>query len=181
MTSLLCEHRARALPGGEPIFSKAIALDYRDGPSWGAVQCASCTAAYRFDLLAIDVDGSYDRAAWDRGEELRVFGLAILPTGGFERVVNLLSSVEHPRWPIWAPTMTGTAAELPALVETEVVPLLEAAGSTRLVVATQGLLAPIRVSRAIDGRVNDRKWSDRDWFSLVGLSAQQPATLHESP
>jgi len=38
-----------------------------------------CSAAYTFEMLALDGDGKYDSQAWDRGEEMRIFSLAALP------------------------------------------------------------------------------------------------------
>ena len=167
MSLSLCNQTASSLLGGSPPFDRVIALDYNDGPTAGAVRCASGTGSYRFDLLAIDVDGAYDQEAWDRGEELRVYGLAPLPPGSFERIVGILTGIEPPRWPVWAPGTTTTAA-LDDRIEQEVILLLEAAGPPTLVAAGPGLLAPFRAAREI-GSAGIGQPLDRDWLAYLGL------------
>ena len=173
MAFSICNQTVTALLGDSPPFGKVIALGYHDGPTLGAVQCAGGTDAYRFELLAIDVDGVYDGAAWDRGEELRVYGLAPLPLGSFERIVRILSAIEQPRWPVWAPGMATSAAGLDRLVEREVRPLLDAAGRPTLAVAGPGLLLPVRAARALEPGETDQP-PQRDWFAFLGFDAPRP-------
>src|SRR5262245_37097605 len=88
-----------------PLLGRVISLAYEDGPTSGAAESADSSTSYRFELLAIDVDGVYDHDAWDRGEELRVYSLTKLAEGSFGRIVAVLSQFEQPTWPVWVPGM----------------------------------------------------------------------------
>ena len=175
MVSTLC-HRTIAVGEASP-FGKIIALTYDDGPTGGAVACRSCALAYRFERLHTDVDGVYDRAAWDIGEELHVFGLAPLPANAFDRIVTRLSEVEPPRWPVWTPGMPSTSDDLERIVERGVVPLLEEAGPWQVIVAGAGLQRPFVAVRHTD---RAHVPADGEWFAWLGLAPQSEPTLVES-
>jgi len=64
---------------------------YNDGPTRGALQCRLTSDTYRFELLARDSNGTYDSAAWDRGQEIRIFDLTPLPLKQFKQLNRLLS------------------------------------------------------------------------------------------
>lgn len=163
---LVCQRGGPPDPNGASPFAKVIALDFADGPMAGVVQCASCPVAYRFETLAIDIDGAVDRAAWDRGEEIRVFGLATLAAGTFERIVGVLSPLGQPTWPIWAPGMG--APSIPTSIDREVALLLNAAGPPTVVVSAPGLLAPLLAARPAP---LGPAFAHRDWMSFLGLVA----------
>jgi len=154
-------------------FAKVIALDFTDGPTAGVVQCASCPLAYRFETLAIDIDGTVDRAAWDRGEEIRVFGLAPLSAGTFERIVDVLSPLGQPTWPIWAPGAGASPSSILTSIDREVALLLNAAGPPTVAVGASGLLAPLLVARPSP---RGQKFAPRDWLSFLGLVAGRSIT-----
>lgn len=172
----MCERIGAPSPLEDLPFAKVVALDFADVLTAGVVRCASCPIAYRFETLAIDVDGAIDRAAWDRGEELRVFGLAQLPAGTFERIVDLLSPLGKPTWPIWAPGTGGHSPSIPAAIDRELTLLLNVAGPPTLVVAASGLLARPRVTLPAPAGSD---WLRRDWGWFLGLvvgkSDKQPA------
>ena len=174
MALSICNQTISSLLTDSPPFKKVIALDYHDGPTSGAVQCAGGTAAYRFELLAIDVDGVYDGAAWDRGEELRVYGLAPLSSGSFEHIVRILAELEEPRWPIWAPGMKA-AADRDGRIERKVLPLLDAEGRHTLVVAGASPLGPFRAARELGSAELDKS-RDADWFAILGFGTPPPVT-----
>src|SRR5687768_1561221 len=145
MTSRLC---AKQFPndggmGTASPLSKMVALGFDDGPTEGIVCCENCSSAYRFETLAIDFDGRYDHPSWDRGEELRVFALTSLPPETFDRIVDWLSSIESPRWPVWAPGVGSPSSELARVIEAEVVPALAGSSGPRLLIAAANLLATI--------------------------------------
>jgi hypothetical protein len=145
------------------LFSKIIAFGYEDGPTNGVVQSADGATAYRFELLATDIDGAYDYEAWDRGEELRVYSLTMLLAGTFERIVGILSLIEKPNWPIWTPGMVHRSPTFDALFMREVDPLLHVTVGRRFVVIVHSLLAPPVEIHQLHGQ----KGPD-NWFTLLG-------------
>jgi hypothetical protein len=155
-------------------FARAIVLGYEDGPSTGAVQRADGSAAYRFELIATDVDGLHDRDAWDRGEELRIFALSPLPHGSFEHIVSLLSAVESPHWPVWVPGARFSSRALDRIVQDQVVPILEIAGDPQLVMAAPGLLASPVAGRELSN--GSGKPQQQDWFAYLGLEPSPVST-----
>jgi hypothetical protein len=168
MTSLLCGRNPTDQVGAASPFAKIVAFGYEDGPSIGIVRCVDCSEAYRFEMLATDVDGLYDQAAWDRGEELRIFALVPLSEGAFDRIVTLLSSVEEPIWPVWLPGVSRRSPELDRHIEADVSEILGTAGHPRLIVATADLLKPfvaIRDYPAEDGQ------APLDWFAVLGFAS----------
>ena len=172
MSSRLCGIR---VPGGLATtspFSKIIAFGYDDGPTSGIVRCTGCAEAYRFDVLASDVDGIYDFAAWDRGEELRIFSLSRLSEGAFERAVDVLSTAEAPRWPVWVPGVYPHLPTLDRLVDTDIASILAGADRPCLIVAAAGLLQPMV---AIRDHPAGGRLSDSDWFALLGFTADDRA------
>jgi hypothetical protein len=133
---------------GESLFAKLVALGYEDGPTGGAIQSTDGRGDYRFELVAIDVDGIHDYDAWDRGEELRAFALTELPSGSFERIVAVLSSAEEPTWPVWVPGVRNSSPVADELVAREVAQILLSAQGQRFVVVTTDLLGqPITAYR----------------------------------
>lgn len=168
MTSQLCGIKVTGEFAANSPFSDVVAFGYDDGPTTGIVRCAGCADAYRFDVLAIDVDGIYDNASWDRGEELRIYSLSPLPAGTFDDIVALLSTVEPPRWPLWIPGIRAPSPDLDRLVETNVNPILAVANRPRLLVAAGGLLQPIVAIRDDPGNYER---TEADWFALLGFTA----------
>jgi hypothetical protein len=154
-----------------PLFAKVIAVGYEDGPTAGAVQSIDGTTAYRFKLLATDIDGVYDLDAWDRGEELHVFSLTMLPSGSFERIVAALSQIEEPTWPVWVPGMRHPSHAIDELMAREVEPLLDEAVGESYVVATASLIGP---PSAVDHLVDLEQ--PQDWFARLGLGPASVAS-----
>ena len=147
-------------------FPHVIAFGYDDGPTIGAVACAAETEHYRFELLAIDIDGHHDHQAWDRGEEVRVFGLAHLPEAAYKQIVRLLENVEPPRWPVWVPGTGGAAApDHPAIDRAESL-LQSAAAPTQIIVAGPSLTTPFVAARELDHGPMDTT-APQDWFTFL--------------
>jgi hypothetical protein len=74
---------------GSP-FAKCIVVDYYDGATDGICSCAICKSSFRFRVIA-----------WDEGQNIRVFAFYRAKTGVFERVEELLSNNQQPRYPEW--------------------------------------------------------------------------------
>src|SRR5262245_36096829 len=143
MTPLLCGQPLDALVGGPSPFAKVIALDYDDGPTSGLVRCREDAESYRFEQVAVDIDGRVDHESWDRGEELRIFTLAPLPSEEFDRIVARLAAIEPPVWPIWWPGARDHTPEQDRLLKEDLEPHRVKSKRPVLVVAMSGLLAPI--------------------------------------
>jgi hypothetical protein len=168
MNSRLC---GQAIAGGRATgspFSKIVGFGYDDGPTTGVVRCAGCSDAYRFDVLAIDVDGIYDIGSWDQGEELRIYALSPLPDGAFDQIVALLSTAEPPRWPIWVPSVVPNSPAFDRLIEKDYQPILTDPDPRLLVAAAGGLLQPIV---AVGNHPYDDGRTASDWFALLGFAA----------
>ena len=170
MTSKLCGKALLGRRGARSPFAKLVAFDYDDGAVSGIVCCEGCANAYQFDELARDVDGLHDRAAWDRGEELRAYSLAPLPADAFDRTVKLISSAEAPNWPVWVPGIRQSSPHLASLIENEVAAILASSEPPTLLVATAGLLQPIVAVRDYPATAGQ---APVDWFALLGFAADQ--------
>jgi hypothetical protein len=100
---------------------------------------------------------------------LRIFQLAPLPFGSFERIVLVLSAAEEPNWPVWVPGIKRPADELNQIMSERIDPILVEADSPRLVSATTGLRAePLACREVADRNVKVQS----DWFSYLGLDPQ---------
>ena len=122
--------------------------------------------ADRFELLATDVDGRLDPAAWDRGEELRVYALAPIPPDAFERIVDALTTAGQPRWPVWLIGDPDGREGIPSIWQEDVDAALIHAWHPELVIASPGLLQPVAAAK---------EWPSlgavemRNWFAYLGL------------
>lgn len=152
-------------PSRRSPFEKIIAFDYEDGPTAGLVHDDDRPATYRFDVLAIDVDGVHNHELWDRGEEVRIFKLAQLPSGVFDRFLELLTAVESPRWPIWVPGLCSSSEAVQDLIAREIDLLLETTRADQIVAASS-LLSPILASATLPP---EAKLNEVDWFAFLGL------------
>jgi hypothetical protein len=102
MTSnLLCCQELVGITNIPTPFGKVIVLDYHDGPTLGLAQCAECSRAYKFNLVATDEDGKFNRDLWDAGTELRIFALAEVALQDFQQCIELISGFQTPIWPLW--------------------------------------------------------------------------------
>ena len=155
----LCEKDIESLVGGDSPFGQVIFIGYDDGPTSGAVKCATSSKAYRFEMLTRDIDGRYDWQAWDHGEEIRIFILAPLPTLVFEQFANALSQEESRR----------RVAE-DEIYFSQVYSILDKADPPELVVATYGISTSILTARQISPGEFD---SVHDWFSFLGLTVSK--------
>src|SRR5262245_40100323 len=126
--------------------TKVLALGYYDGPTNGVLQCGEGGPVYKFDLL----DGPYstEDGLWD----LRVFGLAPLPPGSLEQLVEGYKRHWAPRWPVWVPIwhFSDPAEEQRMSRLTDQV--LQQAGATQWVLATFDLMREIRAARTVNAR-----------------------------
>jgi hypothetical protein len=130
-------------------FQKVLALGYYDGPTEGLLQCVS-GSVYRFHLLA-----------WDEAtQDLRVFGLAALPSAAFTQLVALYAPTQPPRWPTWVPSWQEGFAE-----PTEAI--LAQAGPVEWVLAVEDLYGPILSARAV---LPEEVAGITDWGAFLGVA-----------
>ena len=95
-----CEHLPKTSPVRSP-FSKIISMSFYDGTTSGIAQCSRCLRSYKYDLVA-----------WDSGQDLRVYSLAVLPARSFDVLVKALSATTSPTWPVWfAPVPSDREAQ----------------------------------------------------------------------
>ncbi|MFZ0395377.1 MAG: hypothetical protein WCF17_20855 [Terracidiphilus sp.] len=72
------------------LFDRILTIDWYDGFTSGAVNCAAESSAFRFDLIA-----------WGPGQSRRIFAFSRIETSAFENVVQLWSLLEPPQSPVW--------------------------------------------------------------------------------
>jgi hypothetical protein len=150
-------------------FSKIIALDFYDGPTAGVLQCETCQAEYKFDMLD-----------WNEEHDLRVMRLSLLPPGSLELcVAALVADGTSPRWPVWVPTR-ATATELQTIADNTIQSILAKAQPAELIIAWSGYGDRILAARRVPGQELEKAkdWfsrqdseSGRDWFVELQLTA----------
>jgi hypothetical protein len=163
-----CCQQLSSLPGGRSPFTRIIALGFYDGPTAGILQCASCGAVYRFDMLD-----------WDDNQEVRVFRLASLPPGSLDEAIRAFDKAGPPSWPVWVPVRAAfPSEEIAQQADATIQRILERAEPARYVVAWSGYGETILAAREVPpGELAgvpgwfsaDDHASARDWFALLGL------------
>jgi len=136
-------------------FSRIIAFDYYDGPTSGVIQCKQCLDAYKFEMLA-----------WDEGQDVRVFSLALLPSHTFTRLMKALAPLGSPSWPVWVPVWEYQTDSLREAVEQEVQYLLNEADSPQYVIAAQDLLNTLLRFKEIS---QENYPIGQNWFDLLHI------------
>ncbi len=149
-------------------FAKIIALGYYDGPTSGLLQCPTCAAAYRFDMLD-----------WDDDHAVRIFRLALLPPDAWERAIAAIAPCENPRWPVWVPwARSSPSPDVRNQVEREIKEILEQARPPEIIAAWtnygENFLAARQIpSEELEGVPDwfsrDELGSLPDWFALLGF------------
>lgn len=115
-------------------FSKIIVLDYYDGPISGVAQCARCDAAYVFQMLD-----------WDEDQDIRTYSLSPLPSESFARLVQALTALGEPKWPVWVPIWTFPTESIRQTVEREVGTTLQAKGPPTSMISSSDNLTSFAV------------------------------------
>ena len=79
----------------------------------------------------------------DEDHRIRLYGLASLPPGTMDRVVELLSPFMTPTWPTWAPLWKFPTEDDRLAVEQAVDELIACAAAPEFAISTAGLLDEI--------------------------------------
>jgi hypothetical protein len=158
--SLLCGREISSWIGADCPFDNILFIDYDDGPTFGAAQCRLGFGTYRFELLARDAEGTYDFVAWDRGQEIRIFGLASLSSDQFKHLNKILS----------AQTSYERMAENATFYDS-VRAVLVNSNPVQFVIANHGIRTGIVAARA----VAPAELSEvADWFSFLKIERHSP-------
>jgi hypothetical protein len=148
-------------------FAKVISLGFYDGPTSGVLQCETCSANHKFDMLD-----------WDEQQEVRIFRLAQLPSGSLDRCVRVYADIGSPRWPLWVPSVESSSPETRDAVNRTVQQVLDSAEPATVVMAwvpsADMILSATRVpaedlSNAPDWFSADEPAITHDWFARLGL------------
>jgi hypothetical protein len=168
-----CCQEPRTLLHAGPVFARIITLGFYDGPTSGLAECAGCGSAYRFDMLD-----------WNDDHQVRVFRLAALPPGSFERSVQVLARTEAPRWPVWVPWVSSRPSDADReRAERELQTILDRARPPELLIAWSGYGENVLAARKVpaDELAAVPDWfslqgpdEGDDWFSRLGLSRSEP-------
>ena len=148
-------------------FSQMVVLDYYDGPASGFIQCKACGAEYHFYLVD-----------WDQLHNVRIFALAPLPEGSFERLFGVLGAI--PDRPVWIPPLLSRASEeqLDELYANGLQEIIDQAATATLVIAWSARTERTLAMRGVDSSIAPKfvplfeyeALSDAfDWFHYVQL------------
>ena len=88
---MCCDHWQQKRDFPSPI-AQMIIVEWYDGPVAGAAICGECNAEVAFKMVA-----------WDENQTMRVYTLADLPKGQFEKLANVFAVAGPPTWPVWWP------------------------------------------------------------------------------
>jgi hypothetical protein len=145
-------------------FSKVLGLGYYDGPTNGLLECTPGGQVFKFDLL--------DNQGDPEGLDLRVFGLAQLPSTALTQLAEAYARFWSPRWPVWVPVWHFPSREDQEAMERLTEQILGQAGPVQWVIAATGdLLGEIIAAKRV---TPDEVARITDWFSFLGI-ARQPA------
>jgi len=172
--SVPCCQKPASLTNAEAPFSKLLVLGFYDGPTSGILQCGTCSAVYKFDMLD-----------WDDIHEVRVFRLASLPVDSLDQCVKALAQPKPPRWPVWVPSRWDLSSdEARELADRDVQRILATEKPAELVVAWAGYAEKILGARKMpaadlanvpDWFSRDDSTEGRDWFSVLALVRRKGA------
>ena len=136
---MCCEHLPHSASFASPL-TRIIVVEWYDGPVTGAALCGECGAELVFRMVA-----------WDDEQTMRVYTLADLPEGHFEKLSSVFAVAGPATWPVWWP------ANFPSENERDrswrgAQALLGAAAAPTCVVAAEALEATIlKCSRLSSG------------------------------
>jgi hypothetical protein len=131
---------------------RILALGFYDGPTEGLLQCET-GRVYHFKILA-----------WDQeSQDVRVFGLAPMPPGAFDRLTELFAQHEEPRWPFWVPS--GSEVQKGTLDA-----ILKEGDPVDWVIATDENGTIMAAKRALPSDIR----AVADWRLFLGLGSETP-------
>lgn len=136
-------------------FSKIIVFGYYDGPTSGIVQCRLCTTVYKIETLD-----------WDNMQDMRICSLALLQTPYFNQLVNLLTPLGTPTWPVWVPIWKFESQEKEEILNRQVQEIVEKAGKVSLVIATENIATEVLTAKKI---TPEEFGSVKNWFSFLDI------------
>lgn len=149
------------------IFGKVLSLGWYDGTTSGLAQCSRCPTVFRYDIVD-----------WDSDQERRMFAFSPFNAQDFERIVELLSSIEKPSWPFWFPKGEFTLQQRES-IKVEVDECLARAERPEYLLASDRRLDVVFAIRRLSGPERDRLPTQFDglpvtndfnyWRELVGL------------
>jgi hypothetical protein len=153
-------------------FSRIFVLGFYDGPTSGVLQCATCLAEYKFDMLD-----------WSDDQETRVFRLASLRAGSLAQCVDALAQAGPPRWPVWVPARSNLRSEeAREQADRTIRDILARAEPAQLIVAWTGYGDRILTAQRLPAKELNEvpDWFsladpalERDWFRVLRLTKNQ--------
>ena len=127
-------------PRPEPSpFDQVLILGWYDGPEEGLVRCGKCKTVYHFKLLGFV----------DEEQEVRLLGLARLPSDSIDRVVQALAPYVSPTWPTWLPLWRFPTDPERREVDSLIDDVLSQAGPRCLVIATSNPAEEVVQARGV--------------------------------
>jgi len=130
-------------------FCKVLATGFYDGPTEGFLAHSTRDELFLFHLLD-----------WDDGQDVRVFGVAVVPGIFLDSAVTVLSKSKPPTWPIWVvPAPLDESAE-------QFVQQARKIARPVAVAVTRNLLQTFELWQEVD---EDFVFSSQDWMKTLGL------------
>ena len=102
-------------------------------------ECCVCSSGYKYGIVARDAN-----------EDVRIYVLAPIGNDVFVSIVNTLSRLGTPQWPVWVPRWEFHSRELQESINTSLETLLASAGEERLVISTEDLSKTIIACKSLD-------------------------------
>lgn len=144
-------------------FKRILSLGYYDGPTMGIAQCDNCQAEYKFDIFS-----------WDDQQDIRIYGLFPLPPGGLSKIIDALSLMGPPEWPIWIPRWDFSDEQLRIAIDDLVKEVIGGSEMLKGLVAAKDLSKEILAFRNLndsEARTLPKKFNQaKDWFAFLNLS-----------
>jgi hypothetical protein len=109
-----------------PPIARMIIVEWYDGPVTGAAICGDCGAEFAFRMVASDDN-----------QTMRIYTLADLQIGQFERLSSAFASAGPPKWPVWWPAHFSSDKERDAAWRQAQTVLAAAAPPTCVVAAEE--------------------------------------------
>lgn len=154
------------LPGNRKVdspFKDVVCFDWYDGPVEGVTRCSVCQRTYTFRMCA-----------WDDQQHSRVYLFQRLETKHYEQVIDVLSDLEPPKWPIWVPQWLHPRKGQFEAADSEIERLVKAGtGPDGLLVLSSSIYERIEAAVSVSGseQVDSFSHLKRDsqfdeWLSL---------------
>jgi hypothetical protein len=171
---IVCCRQLPSYGGARTPFHRIIGFGLYDGLTSGVAECEACGSVYRFDMIDMSAD-------WGEWGDIRVYALAPLPPGSFDRLLDACPRPPGPDWShsnVWVPKWSFSTEGLEAAANARVNEILDRAQPAELVIAATPWGERVLAARNLTAEdlldIQTVEWEDdprrlRDWIAFLGL------------